>query len=718
MGNCPARPLGQSGGKASQIAEWNDLTRERATVFVLVRYYLPGYKSGGPIRSIANLVNHLGDEFDFRIVTSDRDAADARPYQGISPGVWTSVGKAHVYYAPPSERTFLGVARLVRPSDCDILYLNSFFDPVFTVGPLLAMRVGLLPKVPTVIAPRGEFSRGALALKSCKKRPYLFGAGVGRLFANVIWQASSGFEKEDIERIIGQHAKRIVVAPNMPPPPHGGISESGYQPASNGLRVVFLSRVTPMKNLDFALQVLARVRVPIIFDIYGPIGEAGYWERCRKLIDKVPANVRVQYLDSVQHDQVQSVLSQYDLFFLPTRGENFGHVIAEALLAGTPVLISNATPWKGLEQAGVGWNLPLASMDEFVLRIEQCAIVSPESYSAWRRRVQTHAASILSGDESKAAHRRLFSVEIGSVLESSVPRGSGSAPRSGSVTGRRWGFWGLRGQSKVVSRGPVRTRSSGAARATFNDAVEWHSRMAADFDLRYRTRDAFRERYLVWGRLIESYSRREGRVLDVGCGSGVLSFLAGKQNGEVVGIDGSREMLDLCHGEKERRGITNVAFIQLELEGLDFEPLGTFDLILCSSVLEYLEDLWGTLRKLRGALAPGGVLIFSVPNRDSLYRLLERWSFALTGRPGYYAHVRHLLRSDDASATLQEQGMDVLQTAYYAATPILSRVCRMLGKPRWADNLFVVACCNSSSKVGEGTTPPVHPALGGVGSRR
>lgn len=53
------------------------------TVLTFVGYYPPACKAGGPIRSIANLVECLGHEFDFRVVTPDRDAGDTGPFEGI-----------------------------------------------------------------------------------------------------------------------------------------------------------------------------------------------------------------------------------------------------------------------------------------------------------------------------------------------------------------------------------------------------------------------------------------------------------------------------------------------------------------------------------------------------------------------------------------------------------------------------------------------------------
>jgi glycosyltransferase involved in cell wall biosynthesis len=341
----------------------------RPIVLTFVHYYLPGYKSGGPLRTISNMVEALGDEVDFRIVTSDRDTTDAVPYPNLFEGKWKKVGKAHVLYLPPKGKGLRRIAGILRETPHDVLYLNSFFDPDFTLKPLLARRLYLAPKTRCVIAPRGEFSEGALSIKASKKKLFLATTRPAGLYRELTWQASSEHEAADIHRVLGSVARCIKIAmdlSHMTPRPL-----APFVPRAPGepLRVVFLARISPMKNLDYALEVLAKVKVDVRFDIYGPIGDESYWSRCRETIARLPTHVEANYRGSVEHDRVPSVLAGYDLFFLPTKGENYGHVIHESLASGTPVLIADTTPWRNLREAGVGWDLSLEKPDDFVREI-------------------------------------------------------------------------------------------------------------------------------------------------------------------------------------------------------------------------------------------------------------------------------------------------------------------------------------------------------------
>jgi hypothetical protein len=76
----------------------NDGERRHPVILTFTGCYLPGYKGGGPIRTIANMVAVLKDEFDFRIVTSDHDLGDRTAYPGIQVNTWEKVAGAQVLY--------------------------------------------------------------------------------------------------------------------------------------------------------------------------------------------------------------------------------------------------------------------------------------------------------------------------------------------------------------------------------------------------------------------------------------------------------------------------------------------------------------------------------------------------------------------------------------------------------------------------------------------
>src|SRR5690625_3521622 len=169
-----------------------------STILCFLGHYLPGDKSGGPVRTIANMVHHLSPEFDFAIVTMDRDLGDRRPYKGIKRNTWTTVEGTRVFYASPNYLTAQNVRRIMSQTSYDLIYLNSLFNFRFTNLPLISRPRGK----PVLLAPRGELSPGALELKSLKKRTFLLLARLVGLHDNIAWQASSVIRSE--ERRVGK----------------------------------------------------------------------------------------------------------------------------------------------------------------------------------------------------------------------------------------------------------------------------------------------------------------------------------------------------------------------------------------------------------------------------------------------------------------------------------------------------------------------------------
>jgi len=382
-------------------------------ILAFADYYLPGYKAGGPIRTLANIVDRLGDEFEFKIVTADRDFDDMKPYPGIKIDGWNRVGKAEACYMLPNRHSLRDFKRLLCSTEYDILYLNSFFSPHFTIKPLVLRRLRLIPDRPLVIAPRGEFSTGALGLKSFKKRVYITVAKALGLYKDIIWQASSEYEEADIRRWFGNDA-RVIIAPDLPPVINATDEPKAVKGKTKGcLKIIFLSRISRQKNLDAALKMLIGLNGRIRFDIYGPMEDKVYWAKCQKIISDLPENIEVRYCGSVAHDMVGTLMREHDLFFLPTLGENFGHVILEAFCAGCPVLLSDQTPWRRLEKKGIGWDLPINRPDLFQDVLQKCVEMNNLEYMKWSDRAREYGFQMTKDDKVVEQNRQLFHYAVG-----------------------------------------------------------------------------------------------------------------------------------------------------------------------------------------------------------------------------------------------------------------------------------------------------------------
>ncbi len=153
-----------------------------------------------------------------------------------------------------------------------------------------------------------------------------------------------------------------------------------------------------------------------MFDIFGPIQEADYWQACQRIIAKgLPENVRVTYKGEIANAVVPATLAGYDLFFLPTRGENFGHAIFDALEAGVPALISDQTPFCDLERHGAGWTLPLDEPERFVAAIDAVHRMAPDEFNRMRGAARFLAERTIEDSDAVAQNIAMLSTALSST---------------------------------------------------------------------------------------------------------------------------------------------------------------------------------------------------------------------------------------------------------------------------------------------------------------
>ena len=207
--------------------------------------------------------------------------------------------------------------------------------------------------------------------------------------------------KANLNCIINNYfiSENLVNAPILINPNSNDTSKPSVKTGGK-LNIVFLSRISPIKNLEYCLKVLANIKSDIVFHIYGPNEDLHYWNKCKNLISELPANIEVKYLGSLNQDLVLSNLEKYDVFFLPTKGENFGHVIFEALSAGLILLISNNTPWVDLEEFGIGHDISLDNFEYFVECIERYANMNNNELAELKSKSYSYIEKYLSEDKS------------------------------------------------------------------------------------------------------------------------------------------------------------------------------------------------------------------------------------------------------------------------------------------------------------------------------
>lgn len=375
-------------------------------ILILIDWFLPGYKAGGPIQSTSNLAWALGDHYDFAVITTDTDHTSKEPYPNIKSNCWQEHEGIPVYYFSRGELTFKNLQQLIAQTPFDYLYLNSMYSLPFTIWPLYMQKRNRFGGGRVVLAPRGMLQAGAVAIKSLKKKPYLKLLKWSGVQRDITWHATDMQEMEDIAFHFGQGLD-IRKASNIPKQQQLPWKEVEKLPGS--LKCIFSSRVSKKKNLEFFLQRLHHVKGKVVVDVFGPKEDDAYWQLVQAEAASLPSNCIVNFKGAIPQPELQKTLRNYHLSVLTTHGENFGHSIFEGLLAGNPVLVSDLTPWRNLEDRKLGWDFPLDQEASFNQAIQHMIDMDQATYNIWSKASWKFAESYKSAPEILSQTQAVFS---------------------------------------------------------------------------------------------------------------------------------------------------------------------------------------------------------------------------------------------------------------------------------------------------------------------
>ena len=323
-------------------------------ILAVVEWYPPAYKAGGPVRSVHNLMQLLKAQTPHRleVVCGNRDLGSTDPLRGISSDIPTDQnGIAVTYRSKVSyawwKAKLRGTAETPPP---DVIYLNSLFSVPFALQPLRAAKsLGIR----VVLAPRGMLGAGALAIKPAKKKLFLALARLLGLFRGVRWHASTPVESRDVLHVFP--GASVSVAANIPMM----VTGLAPLPSIETLNWLVLGRIHPIKNIHFAIEALQKVDLAgkeLTIELVGPAEDKPYLER---LLSMARPGLKVVHTGALPPESLGEVWSRSHALLMPTSHENFGHAVVEAWAHGRPVLLSDQTPWRGLAERDLGWDLPL-----------------------------------------------------------------------------------------------------------------------------------------------------------------------------------------------------------------------------------------------------------------------------------------------------------------------------------------------------------------------
>ncbi len=372
-------------------------------ILIITGRYLPGYRDGGPVRSLINLTEWMGDEYDIRIMCLDRDHSDTERYPGITVESYNIVGKAKVWYTSDFSREAVG--KLAE--DADVVYVCGPYGDYAR----FAMSLKKEGKIaaPLYIASMGSFSPEAFKIKGLKKRLFISYMKLAHMFDDVIWSVTSQREEDELRSVIGT-GSRCVIASDLP---RKGTTDHSRIKESDALKICFISRISRKKNLIVIPDILKNLSddCNIKLDIYGVDEDKAYLKECLMRFDalrKTHPNCRWEYKGEADSNMIPSIFAGYDALLFPTLGENYGHVIAESLAAGCIPVISDTTPWLDLNEKGCGYVCHLNDITSFSSALQELYDMDEEAMSAKRSKCYEYITQANDASVRDSGYRQIF----------------------------------------------------------------------------------------------------------------------------------------------------------------------------------------------------------------------------------------------------------------------------------------------------------------------
>ena len=366
---------------------------------ICFNYFLPAYKAGGPVHSIAHLIRNVSQNYEIFVITSNTEFGEKEPINVI-PNTWMDFenGKAQVIYLSKENANAFYIKKLIENINPAKIFVNGIYSIPFSIAPAF-----FFPEK-TIMHVRGMLHPGALAQKAFKKKLFLAGIKFIGLQKRITFCVSDNKEKEFTQIVFGKNTK-IAIAQNFP------VSFDAIEPINKNtgeLKLLSIALISAMKNHALVLEALSLVKYNIIWDIYGPIKDNDYWEKCKELIAKLPSNISVIYKGEINPTQVYHTLGNYHFFILPSESENFGHALYESMIAGKPIITSNNTPWNLLNENNAGYNVDL-TRESLASAVEKAASLNQTEYNEKVIAVRNYAENAIDGEEIKQQYLTLFS---------------------------------------------------------------------------------------------------------------------------------------------------------------------------------------------------------------------------------------------------------------------------------------------------------------------
>jgi glycosyltransferase involved in cell wall biosynthesis len=396
----------------------------KTKILIAIDWYRPAHKAGGPITSIENLVDLLGDEshLEFYVVCGVLDYGEQQPLD-VPQETWVTVGKAQVQYWHPKQLGWKQWMQIYQTLQPDIIHTQGLWSPKFSILPLLVAQQYRKAKI--VVSPRGMLTPQALKQKGAMKAGVSFVLKALSAYKNVVFHSTNDQETDEIRLFLNQQnfnikdgvagtegdpvkkGNAILQMPNVPRNLGSAVKQTKQQKQPNELHWIFVGRISPEKNPLLLLEALHLMEIPTKGFFIGGCQSETYRQQFEEKIKGLPKQHQVKYVGEKSLQEITGFLGEADVSINTSISENFGHAMAEALSAGVPIIVGPNTPWQNLSEDKSGI-VAEYSAQGFAVAMQTMAALDCAEYQAYQEGAKKRFAIQCELSATKAKYLNLY----------------------------------------------------------------------------------------------------------------------------------------------------------------------------------------------------------------------------------------------------------------------------------------------------------------------
>lgn len=322
-----------------------------------------------------------------------------------------------------------GALRALAASQ-QLVHVNGCWRPFVHRVHVAARQAG----VPVVLSPHGTLEPWALRHRGLRKLVGWHLYQRRNVLHSAVLHATAERECQGFARL--GLSNPVAVIPNPVEIPVLSDLSEHPRAADRRRRALFLSRMHPVKGLDLLLEAWLRVRPPAWELVIAGTGKREYCAGLEEQVRRLGLTGEVSFPGHVEGAAKWALYRSSDLFVLPSRSENFGLVVAEALAAEIPAIATDAAPWSMLPRLGCGWCVPV-SVEGIAAALAEAIGATDEVRAAMGAKGRRFVEASFSVEAVARQTRELYRWVLGETAdvptfvylpaEGRSPRGSGLA---------------------------------------------------------------------------------------------------------------------------------------------------------------------------------------------------------------------------------------------------------------------------------------------------